>query len=161
VQLDRFDYSAENCSIARTLEVVGEKWSLLIMREAFYGVRRFRDFHRALGCPRDVLSARLKRLVGAGVLRQVPYQEPGDRPRSEYQLTDKGLDLQPALLALMGWGDRWAADDEGPAVVIKHRDCGGVVSVELSCAEGHDHLTARDLQAIPGPGARSSAGASR
>lgn len=103
---DRFDYSAENCSIARTLEVVGEKWTLLVLREAFYGLRRFDDFARALGCPRDVLSARLKRLVGEGVLRQVPYQDPGSRPRTEYQLTSKGIDLQPALLALMAWGDR-------------------------------------------------------
>lgn len=157
---DRLDYSAENCSIARTLGLVGEKWSLLILREALYGVRRFDDFARVLGCPRDVLSARLKRLVAAGVLRTVPYREPGHRPRLEYHLTAKGLDLQPALLALMEWGDRWAADDDGPPVVVTHRDCGAPVSVELTCGEGHRHLAARHTQAVPGPGARRVTSAS-
>lgn len=154
VHVDRFDYSAENCSIARTLEVVGEKWALLVLREAFYGLRRFDDFARALGCPRDVLSARLKRLVEAGVFRQEPYREPGRRPRSEYQLTDKGLELQPVLLALMAWGDRWEADEQGVPVVVTHRGCGAPANVNLACAQGHDHLTARDLAAQPGPGAR-------
>lgn len=156
MQLNRFHYSAENCSIARTLDIVGEKWTLLVLREAFYGVRRFADFRRALGCAPNLLSARLRTLVDEGVLSQEPYREPGNRVRFEYRLTAKGLELFPALVALMQWGDRWTADAAGPPVEVRHRDCGGRVGVELRCAEGHGHLTARDTEAIPGSGARSA-----
>src|SRR5215469_113949 len=107
---DRLRYSAENCSIGRTLEIVGERWTLLVLREAFYGVRRFADFHRALGCARNLLSARLRKLVEEGLLTQVPYRESGNRVRAEYRLTDKGRELFPAVVALMQWGDRWTAD---------------------------------------------------
>ncbi|MGH7317429.1 MAG: winged helix-turn-helix transcriptional regulator [Candidatus Rokuibacteriota bacterium] len=152
--LDRLRYSAENCSIGRTLEIVGEKWTLLVLREAFYGVRRFADFHRALGCARNLLSARLRKLVDEGLLAQEPYRESGDRVRFEYRLTDKGLELFPALVALMQWGDRWAADPDGPPVELRHRDCGARVNAELRCAEGHRHLSARTTEAVPGAGAR-------
>jgi DNA-binding HxlR family transcriptional regulator len=153
VHPDRFRYSAENCSIGRTLDVVGEKWTLLVMREAFYGLRRFDEFHRVLGCARNLLSERLKTLVAEGILSQHPYQEPGRRARFEYRLTDKGLDLFPALLALMQWGDRWAADPAGPAVEVHHRDCGQPVHVELRCGDGHGPLSPRQAQPTPGPGA--------
>ena len=124
----RLRYTDENCSIKGALEIVGEKWSLLVLREAFFGIRRFDDFHRALGCARNLLSDRLAKLVDHGVLERVAYQEPGQRRRHEYHLTEKGLDLQPALVALMQWGDRWTADPDGPAVEVLHRGCGANVN---------------------------------
>jgi DNA-binding HxlR family transcriptional regulator len=154
---DRLRYSSSNCSIARTLGVVGEKWTLLVLREAFYGVRRFDDFHSALGCARNLLSARLKTLVENGVLEKQEYRDDQGRRRDEYRLTDKGRDLLPAVVALMQWGDRWAADEAGPAVVLRHRDCGEPVSVRLGCDAGHAALGARDVRAVPGPGARGAA----
>ncbi len=153
---DRFRYSAENCSIRRTLDVVGEKWTLLVLREAFYGVRRFADFHRTLGCARNILAARLTTLVDEGILDRHPYQEPGARPRTEYRLTEKGLELFPTLVALLQWGDRWTADPQGPAVVVCHQGCGQRVGVELRCDAGHRPLSARDTQANPGAGARAA-----
>lgn len=154
---DRFHYSAENCSIRRTLDIVGEKWTLLVLREAFYGARRFADFHRALGCARNILSARLKTLVDEGILAQEPYREPGSRSRFEYRLTGKGLELFPALVALMQWGDRWTADPDGPPVQVRHRSCGQQVAAELRCAAGHGPLPARDTAAVPGNGAKATA----
>lgn len=154
---DRLRYSAGNCSIARTLGVVGEKWTLLILREAFYGVRRFDDFHATLGCARNLLAERLKTLLMHGILERVAYQDERARGRHEYRLTDKGHDLFPALVALMKWGDQWTADDAGPAVRLFHRDCGEPVTVELTCAAGHAPLGARDTEAVPGSGAISIA----
>jgi DNA-binding HxlR family transcriptional regulator len=151
---DRFRYSAENCSIALTLEIIGERWTLLVLREAFYGVRRFDDFHRTLGCARNLLTARLHTLVDHGILRREPYREPGSRLRYDYRLTDKGLHLFPVLLALMQWGDRYVAEPAGPLVEIDHRGCGEKVGVELRCAAGHGNLSARETQARPGPGAK-------
>jgi DNA-binding HxlR family transcriptional regulator len=152
--MDRMRYSATNCSIARTLDIVGEKWTLLILREAFYGLRRFEDLQRATGCARNLLSDRLSTLVECGILGRVPYREPGSRQRHEYRLTEKGRQLLPVLLALMSWGDRWMADVEGPPVEIHHRDCDELVQVTLACAAGHDNLSATDTYPIPGPGAR-------
>lgn len=150
---DRFRYSAANCSIARTLGVVGEKWTLLILREAFYGVRRFDDFHTALGCARNLLASRLKTLVVHGLLERVGYTDERGRGRHEYKLTDKGRDLFPVVVALMQWGDRWTADEAGPAVQLFHRECGVPVTAELICGAGHSALGARDIAAVPGPGA--------
>ncbi len=155
--MDRFSYNAENCSIARTLDIVGEKWTLLVLREAFYGLRRFDDFARALGCGRAVLSVRLHTLVEAALLKRVAYQQPGARSRFEYRLTEKGRDLFPALVALLQWGDCWTADPEGPAVEMTHNHCGHQVGVALMCAADHGPLTVRDVRAAPGPGARRSA----
>ena len=151
---DRAAYSAENCSVARTLAVVGEKWTLLVLREAFYGIRRFADFQANLGVARNLLATRLSTLVDHGILRREAYQEPGSRPRQEYRLTDKGRDLFPALVALLQWGDTYLADPAGPAVVIQHRDCKQPVHVVLECTSGHRPLTAGDTHPIPGPGAR-------
>lgn len=150
---DRFRYSASNCSIARTLGVVGEKWTLLVLREAFYGVRRFDDFHTVLGCARNLLAARLKTLVAQGLMERAEYTDERGRGRHEYRLTDKGRDLFPAVVALMQWGDRWTADDSGPAVTLLHRDCGEPVTIELTCGAGHVELGARDITPVPGPGA--------
>jgi len=150
----RENYSAQNCSVKRALDVVGEKWTLLVLREAFYGARRFEEFQAHVGCARNLLSERLNTLVEGGVLQRLPYREPGQRERHEYHLTDKGLDLLPAVIALMQWGDRWEADPDGPPVEIVHRDCGQPVELVLRC--GHDDLTltARDTKPRPGPGAR-------
>jgi DNA-binding HxlR family transcriptional regulator len=151
---DRAAYSAENCSVARTLAVVGEKWTLLVLREVFYGVRRFSELRANLGIARNLLAARLSTLVDHDILLRATYQEPGARPRQEYRLTDKGRDLFPALVALMQWGDTYLADPAGPAVVIRHRDCDQPVSVVLRCAAGHGSLTTRDTRPSPGTGAR-------
>lgn len=155
--IDRLAYSAENCSIRRTLDVVGEKWTLLVLREAFYGVRRFDDFQRAIGCARNILSRRLATLVEHGILERHGYREPGSRPRSEYRLTDKGRELFPALVGLLQWGDRWTADPEGAAVELRHDGCGAAIAVELRCAAGHGPLSEHDVDAVPGPGAIAAA----
>jgi DNA-binding HxlR family transcriptional regulator len=153
-ETQRFGWSTANCSIRGALEVVGEKWSLLVLREAYSGVRRFDDFHRAIGCPRNLLGERLGKLVDEGLLERVPYREPGQRTRHEYRLTAKGEELRPALVALMQWGDRWTADADGPPAVVRHRDCGAQVRAVLVCEAGHDALGAKELVAVPGPGAR-------
>jgi DNA-binding HxlR family transcriptional regulator len=157
VNPERLRYSTENCSIRRSLDILGEKWTLLVLREAFYGVRRFADFHQTLGCARNILSARLRTLVDEDILVAVPYREPGSRRRYEYRLTQKGLELFPVLVALMQWGDRWTADPAGPAVELQHRECGQPVGVELRCAGGHGPLAARDAEPRPGRGARTAA----
>lgn len=154
---DETAYPSEACSIKRTLDVFGEKWTFLVLRDAFYGVRRFEDFQRHIGCARNVLSSRLAALVEEGVLRREPYREPKSRPRYEYRLTDKGRDLLPILLALMQWGDRWEAGSEGPTVEVRHRGCGAAVEVVVQCTDGHTGLTARDTLPVPGPGARAAA----
>lgn len=154
----RDDYVADNCSIKRALEVVGEKWTLLVMREAFYGARRFDQFQARIGCARNILSERLATLTEAGLLARVPYREPGQRERHEYRLTDKGLDLITAVIALMQWGDRWQADADGPPVQVLHRDCGHRVEAIVRCPHDNTVLTARDLQPVPGPGAHLASG---
>ncbi|OBG78356.1 MULTISPECIES: helix-turn-helix domain-containing protein [unclassified Mycobacterium] len=154
MDFDRSQWSGENCSAKRTLEIVGEKWTFLVLREAYYGARRFEQFHAGIGCARNLLTDRLNTLVEHGLLQRSPYQEPGARQRNEYRLTEAGIDLFPALVALMQWGDRWVADPEGPAVEITHRDCGQLVKADLRCSANHTGLTARDTVPRPGPGAR-------
>lgn len=151
---ERVHYSSPNCSIARALSVVGEKWTLLIVRETFRGVRRFDDFQASLGCARNLLAARLKDMVDNGLLVKQAYQDDRGRRRFEYRLTDKGRDLMPTVAAIMSWGDRWEADEAGPAVVLHHEDCGEPVSVRLVCDAGHADLRAREVRSAPGPGAR-------
>lgn len=151
---ERLRYSTENCSIARTLQLVGERWSLLILREAFNGNRRFEQFQRRTGVARNLLATRLATLVEHGILDRQSYQEPGQRARQEYRLTAKGKQLYPILVALLDWGDRYVADPEGPALLLQHRDCGAAVHADIRCDAGHDHLTVRDVTATPGPGAR-------
>lgn len=149
-----------NCAVARALAVIGERWSLLIVREALDGARRFGEFRARLGIASNLLAARLDALVAAGVMRRVPYQEPGDRQRFEYQLTEQGMDLRPTLIALLEWGDRYLADPEGPSVIVRHRlagdetPCEEPVSVVLECAAGHTHLPPEAVYRAPGPGAR-------
>ncbi len=103
------DYDTGNCNIAAALSVVGEKWTFLVLREAFNGIRRFDDIQRRTGAPRQLLSNRLAKLVAEGILGRVPYREDGQRARSEYRLTEKGIDLFPVMAALLAWGDKHAA----------------------------------------------------
>jgi DNA-binding HxlR family transcriptional regulator len=152
--VDKFAYSTENCSIARTLQVAGERWSLLILREVFYGSRRFEQMQERIGVARSLLASRLATLVEHGILDRETYQEPGQRARQEYRLTAKGQELFPILVALLDWGDRHVADPEGPAMLLSHRDCGAPVHADLRCDAGHDHLSNREVTATPGPGAR-------
>lgn len=144
-------YPDQICSIASALEVVGERWSLLIVRDVMLGLRRFDQLQADLGIARNVLQTRLQRLIDHGVLEKRRYQE---RPeRYEYMLTDKGLDLWPAIVALMQWGDRYGAPDGAPTV-LEHRGCGGLVDAHRCCTVCGARLTARDVVARPGPGAR-------
>jgi DNA-binding HxlR family transcriptional regulator len=147
-------YDDQNCSIAAALELVGERWTLLILRDAFLGTRRFEDFQRSLGIARNVLQARLQRLVAEGVLRRERYQE---RPeRFEYRLTRKGVDLWPVIVALMKWGDTYAAPG-GPPVVIRHVGCGGAIDDRRICQACGRQLQAHEARAEPGPGATAAA----
>ena len=146
--------STENCPVQRTLDVVGEKWTLLILRDAVNGVRRFDDFHRHIGLSEAVLSDRLRKLTSAGILRTVPYQEPGSRSRNEYRLTRKGWDLWPVLMALTQWGEAHTLGPEGPLLDVRHTDCDAPVRVVVECSADHATLTPREVTARLGPGAR-------
>jgi DNA-binding HxlR family transcriptional regulator len=143
-------YENQVCSIARTLETIGDRWTMLIIRDAFLGVRRFEDFQRDLGVARNVLSDRLARLVDDGILKRRPYQE---RPeRFEYRLTAKGIDLWPVLVSLMRWGDRHVPEQAGPPTLVLHRGCGGEVEPHFVCSDCGEPVEARSAEARPGPG---------
>jgi DNA-binding HxlR family transcriptional regulator len=145
-------YAGQTCSVARTLELVGERWTLLILRDAFLGVRRFDDFQRSLGIARNVLNTRLQRLCDSGLLERRLYQE---RPeRYEYRLTEAGHDLWPTLVSLLQWGDKHRADPAGPPVRLLHSGCGGAVDEHRICADCGARLRARDVEWAAGtPGA--------
>ncbi len=143
-------FSAMDCSIARTLEVIGERWSLLIVRDAFYGLRRFDDFRRDLGIAKPVLADRLKRLVDAGVMVRRQYSE--HPPRYEYRLTPMGIDLSPALVALMRWGDTYLSG-ERPPVVLVHEACGHELDQSFVCWACDQTFTPTEIASHPGPGA--------
>jgi DNA-binding HxlR family transcriptional regulator len=147
-------YSTQNCSIQRTLDVIGEKWTILVLREAFNGVRRFDQIRDHVGMSDPVLADRLRKLVRAGVLEVSPYREPGRRTRQEYRLTKKGLELYPVMIALLRWGDRYCADPAGPSVLVTHRGCDEPVETVVECAAGHRLNSPRAGRAIPGPGAQ-------
>jgi DNA-binding HxlR family transcriptional regulator len=145
----RVDLSAFACSVARTLDVVGDKWTLLVLRDAFYGVRRFEDFARDLGIARNVLTDRLGRLVDAGVLERRQYET--HPPRSEYRLTAKGRDLLPVILAMMHWGDTWQAEDDGGPVDLVHVGCGATTHAVSTCAGCGEPLTPFNVRVEPLP----------
>ena len=132
--MPRTDFSAMPCSVARTLEVIGERWSLLIVRDAFYGLRRFEEFQADLGIARNILTDRLRKLVNHGVFETVAYEE--RPPRHEYRLTDKGRDLLPVVLAMMAWGDRWESGDDGAPVTLTHETCGADGVRARVCCDG-------------------------
>jgi DNA-binding HxlR family transcriptional regulator len=144
-------YKGQNCSIARALELVGERWTVLVLRDVFLGVRRFEALQSDLGVARNVLAARLERFVAEEVLEKVPYQS---RPvRHEYRLTEKGLDLWPVIFELMQWGDRHASPPDGPPIVVRHRGCGGVIGERRLCTRCSQAVGIRDVRAEAGPGA--------
>ena len=143
------DIGEMTCSVARTLSVVGDRWTLLILRDAFLRTRRFEEFQAHLGMTRHRLADRLGKLVEHGIFERVRYQE---RPeRYEYRLTEKGRDLYPVIVSLVGWGDRWMAGTAGAPIELVHRDCGHVMAPVFTCPHCHQSVTARDVTAQPGP----------
>jgi DNA-binding HxlR family transcriptional regulator len=130
----RGGWEASGCTIAKTLDVVGSRSAFLLLRESFYGTTRFDEFAQRVGISEPVAAARLKELVEVGLLERRPYQEPGQRTRLEYRLTEMGVDFFPALVALMQWGDRWLEPAGGE---MQHHDCGARVGAELRCDQGH------------------------
>jgi DNA-binding HxlR family transcriptional regulator len=152
-------YSTDNCTIGRAMEVLGERWTFVVLREVFNGIRRFDDMRRHTGIPRQVLTNRLARLVEQDVLRREPYREAGQRERHEYRLTEKGFALFPVLVAVAQWGDRYLADADGAPVEFVHRDCGAPVETHLRCRDGHQVDEPRAVVSRPGPGVRPAASA--
>ncbi|RAY11135.1 transcriptional regulator [Actinomadura craniellae] len=152
--MDWLQTSAENCTVRRTLDIVGEKWTLLILRDTVNGVRRFDDLRRHIGVSETILADRLRKLVGAGILERRPYREPGRRTRWEYRVTPRGWELWPVLIALMQWGDRYTADPEGPPLNATHHGCGAPLRAVVECAQGHGPLGPREAEVQPGPSAR-------
>lgn len=149
----------ENCSLARTLAVIGDRWTLMILRDAFLRVRRFEDFESSLKIARRVLSERLALLVAHGILAKVPYQQ---RPlRHEYRLTGKGLELYPAIVSLVHWGDKHYTTKDGPPVIHHHMKCGRDFRSVMTCSECGSAITAREVVAIPAGRSRSRRAATR
>ncbi|REF36656.1 HxlR family transcriptional regulator [Thermasporomyces composti] len=147
------NYEGQECSLARALELIGERWTFLVIRDAFYGVRRFGDFLAHLDMPRAVLSQRLQRLVEAGVMEKRRYQD--SPPRDEYVLTEMGRDLWPALLALASWGERHLADGR-PRRLFVHLGCGGHLTGSPVCPACGDQVPPESVEMRPGPGAEST-----
>jgi len=150
--MQRTSFEEMHCSVAQCLDIVGDWWTLLIVRDAFLGVRRFDDFQGRLGISRNILTQRLRQLADDGVLDRVQYQE--HPPRFEYRLTEKGRDLWHVVNAMRQWGDRWAAPD-GPPLELVHRECGHVVNAVEVCSECGEPLDPRSMRAVAGPGATS------
>jgi DNA-binding HxlR family transcriptional regulator len=150
------EYEGQICSIARSLELVGERWTLLVVREIFHGRRKFSEMQRSLGVARNVLTARLQRMVDEDIIERRPYSE---RPeRYEYFLTEKGLDLWPVMTALMFWGDKYEPLPDGPPVLVIHKgECGGVIDERRICTKCGKPLTVRETRAVDGPGAEAAA----
>jgi DNA-binding HxlR family transcriptional regulator len=147
------ELSEERCSVARTIAVIGDRWTLLILRDCFLRVRRFDAFEERLGITRHVLADRLKKLVAHGVLKKVPYHlQP---VRYEYRLTQAGLDMYPLLTCLRHWGDRYAAGRSGPPLLFRHRDCGQVFDPVMTCSECGRPIDPRDVEVLPGPGGKA------
>ena len=145
-----------SCSIARTVDVVGQRWTPLILRDLFAGMSRFEDIRRDLGVASNVLAARLDDLERHGVVERRQYQS---MPvRHDYVLTDKGRDLYPVIATLLAWGDKWQADPDGPPALIVHADCGHVTTAKTVCAECGGELKSDNAVAVAGPGARPGPG---
>ncbi len=133
----------ENCSVARALSVIGDRWTLMILRDCFMRVRRFEDFQKSLGLARRVLTERLAKLVEDGILKKVPYQE--NPVRFEYRLTEKGLDLYPIMITLVHWGDKHYADENGPPILHRHRTCGHDFRSVVACSECSESINPREV----------------
>ena len=141
------DLADQECSVARTVAVIGDRWTLMLLRDSFLGVRRFEDFERRLGISRSIIADRLKTLTDEGVLRREAYQ---DRPvRHEYRLTDKGLALHPVIMAIVRWGDVHASGAAGPPLIHRHKACGCDFHPVQTCSECGGEVTARDVDVRP------------
>lgn len=147
------DVGKLDCTIARSLSVIGDRWTLLILRDAFLGTRRFEEFQSSLGITRHRLADRLAKLVKHGVFRRERYQQ--RPPRFEYRLTEKGIELYGVIVTIADWGDRHMAGKQGPPVERVHRRCGHVTTLRLACEHCGETVTARDMTARPGPGHRT------
>jgi DNA-binding HxlR family transcriptional regulator len=154
--MQRTNFGEMACSIARSLDVIGEPWSPLILRDVWMGFTRFEQIQADLGISRKVLTERLNHLVERGVLERRPYDR---RPRYEYVLTDKGTELVDLLMVMVAWGDKWLAGEPGPPVLYRHHTCGQIAGVELRCASCGEPMHAGDVDVLPGPGAASPAAA--
>lgn len=138
------------CSVARSLAILGDRWTLLILRNAFLGMRRFDDLQASLGVTRHVLAGRLTRLVETGVLKKDPYQN--NPPRYEYGLTEMGRDLYPVLMALTAWGDKWLDEGKGAPLEYFHKSCGQKFKPVMVCSECREPVLPRDVMPMAGPG---------
>jgi DNA-binding HxlR family transcriptional regulator len=134
----------QDCSVARALSVVGDRWTMMVLKESFMRVRRFEDLLAHTGAPRPILAERLKSLVDDGVLERRQYSERPDR--FEYRLTEKGRDLYPVLVSLLRWGDRWMSGPAGPPVELRHKGCGHIMHPELACPDCGEWLEATDME---------------
>ncbi len=141
-------YDNLDCSVARTLEHIGERWTFMVLRDAFYGVRRFDDFQASLGVARNILTKRLTKLVDAGIMRKERYQE--HPPRYEYRLTEKGRELVPVLTSLLAWGDKWETESEPPVRLI-HPTCANVLHSQTVCSECGGEINVFNLRLDPVP----------
>jgi len=148
--MQRTKFGDMACSIARTLDVVGEPWTPLVIRDVFVGMNRFEQIQQDLGISRKVLTERLNHLVEHGVLERRPYD---NRPRSEYHLTERGTELFDVLMVMVGWGDKWLAGKDGPPTLYRHHACGEVSQVDLRCSHCGEPMHAKDVDVLPGPGA--------
>ncbi|ORA31789.1 winged helix-turn-helix transcriptional regulator [Mycobacterium aquaticum] len=149
-------FGAVSCSIARAVEVVAQRWTPLILRDLFAGMTRFEDLRRDLGIAPNVLATRLDELERHGVVERRQYQS--TPPRHEYLLTAKGRDVYPVLTALLAWGDKWLAGDDGPPALLVHTECGCVTTAKTVCAHCGGELDAATTTATAGPGARPGPG---
>jgi DNA-binding HxlR family transcriptional regulator len=145
------ELEAQACSLARTLAVVGDRWTLLILRDCFLRVRRFDDFQTRLGIGRPILSDRLQKLTAAGILERVAYQQ--NPVRHEYRLTAKGLDLYPVVLSIVHFGDVHLAGEAGRPLLHRHLACGHVFDPVMTCSVCGEAVSPREVQTLPGPGA--------
>ena len=142
------ELAKEPCSVARSVAVIGDRWTLMVLRDCFLGVRRFEDFERRLGISRSLVAERLRRLVTEGVLRRERYQ---DRPpRDEYRLTEKGLALHPVIMAIVHWGDVYYSTEAGPPLIHRHKACGCDFAPVPTCSECGGAVTARDVEVRQG-----------
>lgn len=147
----KVSFAEMNCSVAQALKIIGEWWTLLILRDCFLGIRRFEDFVERLGISRNVLTTRLETLVNAGILERRPYDDA--RNRYDYVLTEKGRALWPTLTALRQWGDEWIVGAGNEPLLLEHRDHGHRATGQMTCADCGEPLDARSVRVIPGPGA--------
>ena len=148
--MQRTNFGDMACSIARTLDVIGEPWSPLVLRDIWVGMNRFDQIQADLGISRKVLTERLGHLVEHGVLERQAYD---NRPRYEYVLTEKGRELVDVLMVMVGWGDKWLAGEAGPPVLYRHHACGEIGRVDLQCSHCGEPMHADDIDVLPGPGA--------